>query len=234
MTDAESSSLPPEPEIDNATDSLAAALARQQLEVAPETAAVLERFAGLLWDWNAKLNLTRHTTWEKFVSRDVVDAHRLNALIQPGETVLDVGTGGGVPGVVMAILRPDLQMTVCDPVGKKARAVEDIVQQLQLPITVAAQRGEKLIQQERFDVLVVRAVAPLWELLSWFNQVQAGVGRMLILKGPKWLAERNEARHRGYLKPWELRKAGSFPIPGTEAESVILKLWPKGEEEPAC
>jgi 16S rRNA (guanine527-N7)-methyltransferase len=224
----DAAAAPPDP---YPNDTLVAALARHQITVPPEALAPLEQFAQLLWEWNEKLNLTRHTTWDKFVSRDVVDAQRLNDLILPKERVLDVGTGGGVPGVVMAILRPDLEMVVCDPVGKKARAVEDIVERLNLPVQVAALRGEKILVEDRFDVVVVRAVAPLWELLSWFNPVQAGVGRMLVLKGAKWLDERNAARHRGTLKPWELRKAGSFPQPGTELESVVLKLWPKGEAE---
>jgi 16S rRNA G527 N7-methylase RsmG len=68
----------------------------------------LDNYRRQLWAWNERLNLTRHTTLEKFVSRDVVDSHQLSNLLQRGERVLDVGTGGGVPGVVLAILRPDL------------------------------------------------------------------------------------------------------------------------------
>src|SRR4051794_7223624 len=89
-------------------DTLPAALARQGLTLDQPTIDKLEAFARALWDWNERINLTRHTTWEKFVSRDVVDAQQLNQLLPQGVSVLDVGTGGGVPGVVMWILRPDL------------------------------------------------------------------------------------------------------------------------------
>src|SRR4051794_18344201 len=95
-------------------DSLAAALARHQIDLSAEQIALLERYCRALWAWNEKLNLTRHTDFERFVSRDVVDSRALEQLLEPGEHVLDVGTGGGLPGVVLAILRPDLKVSLSD------------------------------------------------------------------------------------------------------------------------
>ncbi len=226
MTESSSAPVP----IEN--DTLLAALARHNIAVDAETIDKLQRFAQALWDWNTRLNLTRHTTWEKFVSRDVVDALQINEHIPEGSGVLDVGTGGGVPGVVMAILRPDLKMVVCDPVAKKAKAVTDIVQQCQLPVRVLAERAEHIVAREPFDALVVRAVAPLSELLGWFAPVWENITRLLVVKGPKWLEERAAARHHGLMKGLEMRKVASYPFPGTESESVILKLWPKGMPDP--
>src|SRR5687767_4277947 len=79
------------------TDALAAALAAVGIEVTAEQSEQLDDYRRLLWSWNEKLNLTRHTTLEKFVHRDVFDSWQLANLLQPGERVLDVGTGGGVP-----------------------------------------------------------------------------------------------------------------------------------------
>ena len=90
----------------------------------------------MLWDWNAKLNLTRHTDYQKFVGRDVLDSRAFADALSPQEKVLDVGTGGGVPGVILAILRPDLKIWLCDSTGKKAEAVADIVAQLGLNVPV--------------------------------------------------------------------------------------------------
>ena len=117
-------------------DTLADALTRHRLELPANQVEQLEKYCQLLWDWNAKLNLTRHTDFEKFVGRDLVDSLQLAAHLREGEEVLDVGTGGGVPGVVLAIVRPDLKMALCDSVGKKARAVESIVKDLGLEIPV--------------------------------------------------------------------------------------------------
>jgi 16S rRNA (guanine527-N7)-methyltransferase len=208
-----------------AADDLPAALARHGIALPAEQVAALEAYARLLWEWNEKLNLTRHTTWEKFVARDVVDARQLAEQIPGGERVLDVGTGGGVPGILLAIMRPDLHVELCDPVGKKARAVAEIIAGLGLSLPVHAERAERILERQRFDTLVVRAVAPLWELLSWLAPHWQNIGQLLVIKGPKWLDERGQARHRGYLKPLELRKVAEYPLPGTESNSVILKVW---------
>ncbi|HJS07210.1 MAG TPA: 16S rRNA (guanine(527)-N(7))-methyltransferase RsmG, partial [Pirellulales bacterium] len=150
-------------------DTLTAALERHRIELDEDQAALLDRYARALWAWNQKLNLTRHTNYEKFVSRDVVDSQWLERFLDSAERVLDVGTGGGVPGIVLAILRPDLEVSLCESVAKKARAVEDIVRQLGLPITVHHARAEELLADYEYDTLVVRAVAPLDKLLTWFK-----------------------------------------------------------------
>src|SRR5213083_1476536 len=116
----------------NADDSLAETLNRHGLQVPDDQVERLNKYCRLLWDWNTKLNLTRHTDYEKFVGRDLVDTLQLAAHLRQDEEVLDVGTGGGVPGVVLAVIRPDLKVTLCDSVGKKARAVESIIQELGL------------------------------------------------------------------------------------------------------
>src|SRR3954471_17837462 len=108
-------------------DTLAAALARHGFELPAEQIERLDKYCRMLWDWNSKINLTRHTDYEKFVGRDVLDSMRLAEHLREAEEILDVGTGGGVPGVVLAIVRPDLKVTLCDSVGKKARAVENMV-----------------------------------------------------------------------------------------------------------
>jgi 16S rRNA (guanine527-N7)-methyltransferase len=170
------------------------------------------------------MNLTRHTNYDLFARRDLLDSWHLANLLKEGEEVLDIGTGGGVPGVVVAILRPDLQLTLCDSVGKKAKAVESIVRSLDLAIPVHATHVQKVLDDFRYDSLVVRAVGPLVKLCVWLENYWHTFGRLLAIKGPKWVEERGEARHRGYLKNIELRKADSYPMPDTHAESVILQL----------
>jgi len=166
-------------------DSLPAALARIGISLPPLQVELLDKYCRLLWDWNAKLNLTRHTDFEKFVDRDLVDAQQLEPHLRQDDEVLDVGTGGGVPGVVLKILRPDLKMALCDSVGKKVRAVESIIQELGLEIPVFPFRAEEL----------------------------------------------NEAKRRGLLQNLQLKTAAEYPLAGTRASSVILKIWPKNVPE---
>lgn len=205
-------------------DTLSTALGRHGIELADEQVALLDRYCQRLWDWNSRLNLTRHTDFEKFVARDVADCQWLERFLESGESVLDVGTGGGVPGVVLAILRPDLEIALCDSVAKKAKAVAAIVEETGLKIPVHHAAAQDVIQRERFDTLVVRAVAPLAKLLTWFKPHWDRFDRLLVLKGPAWVAERAEARERRLLAGLRISKLATYPLPGTESESVVLQI----------
>lgn len=213
--------------MNHSADDLAAELARHEIELPDEQVRRLGRYCELLWEGNTKLNLTRHTDYEKFVGRDLVDSLVFAEFLRPQEKVLDVGTGGGVPGVILAIVRPDLSMSLCESVGKRARAVEDIVGQLGLNVPVYPVRAEALLSDRRFDTLVVRAVAKLSKLLYWLEPQWDAFERLLVLKGLKWIEERADARHGGLLHKLALRKLTSYPMPGTDSESVLLQICPK-------
>ncbi len=162
----------------------------------------------------------------------MTDCLQLSQLLAAGESVLDVGSGGGVPGVVLAVIRADLQISLSESVGKKAAALEEIVRQLELAAPVYPRRAEHMLADSAFDVLVARAVGPLWKVLKWVEPHWDRIGRLLVVKGPRWVEERGEARHRGYLRTLQLRRAVEYPMPGTGSRSVILKIWPKARPEP--
>jgi 16S rRNA (guanine527-N7)-methyltransferase len=216
------------------TDDLAATLARHALVLSPEQTAQVEQYCRLLWEWNQKLNLTRHTSYELFVTRDLVDAQHLAALLEPDERVLDLGSGGGVPGLVVALLRPDVRVELCECIGKKARALEDMVGQLQLDVPVHATRIEEILERRGsvYNAVLARAVGPLPKMLRTLQPYWNSLGRLLVVKGPRWVEERGEARHKGLLRDLQLRRAVSYQPPGAEWESVVLALWPKNRPTP--
>ena len=220
---------PESPTADSGEPPLADVLAAHGFELPSEQITRLDRYRELLWSWNEKLNLTRHTTLEKFVTRDVLDSSELAKLLGKRERVLDVGTGGGVPGVVLAILRPDLRVSLCESTGKKARAVEAIVQDMGLKVPVFHTRAEEVLEVRTFDSLVVRAVAPLAKLLKWFTGSWKAFDQILIIKGRSWPDERGEARHLGLMRNLDLRVAAKYRTPDTGAENVILRIAPKGK-----
>ena len=206
-------------------DALSKLLVTAGIDVTADKVDLLDRYRRLLWSWNERLNLTRHTTLEKFVSRDVVDSYELSKLLGRNERVLDVGTGGGVPGVILAIVRPDLSVSLSESTQKKARALESIVGELGLAAPVYATRAEDVLDINTFDTLVARGLASLPKVLTWFTPHWEAFDQLLLIKGPKWVEERNEARHQGLLRGLELRKATTYQTPLTGAESVILKIW---------
>jgi hypothetical protein len=136
--------------------------------------------------------------------------------------------------LVLAILRPDLMVSVCDSVAKKARVLDEIAGELGLPVTVHAARVQDVLGGEGYHTLTARGVAPLWKLMSWLGPHRASFGRLLVVKGPAWIEERAEARHRGTLKGFDLRREGEYTTPRTTAVSTILSVTPKAvSDEPA-
>jgi len=208
----------------NDSFTLSEALERHKIELPDAQVAQISRYCDLLWNRNRKLNLTRHTTYDLFVGRDVADSWQLAQLLEPGEEVLDIGSGGGVPGLLLALLRPDVEVSVCDSVGKKSIALGQFVDKLGLAVPVYGDRAETILEDLRFTSVTARAVGPLWKMLRSLNDHWDAMGRLLLVKGPRWLDERGEARHRGLLQDLDLRREISYPIPDSSSESVILSV----------
>lgn len=201
------------------------------VQIPPQFVPPLDAYCQALWRQNEILNLTRHTNYDLFVTRDLVDTIHLASHLNADEEVLDIGSGGGVPGIPLAILRPDLRITLAESVGKKAKALEEVLAELQLPVTVFPERAEKLLSDLRFDAGIARAVGSLAKMATWFRGNWISLGRLLAIKGPKWVEEQAECEAAGLTKNLQIKVAQQYPVPGQAWESVILKVWPKGNRE---
>lgn len=189
----------------------------------------VRQYCVLLWVKNEQMNLTRHTTWDQFVSRDLMDTLQLSPLIPSGSLVLDVGTGGGVPGLLLAILRPDLKLTLTESVGKKAAALGEFASALELDVEIYNERAETVLEDFRFDVTIARAVGPLIKICRWFEEHWPSVGRLLAIKGPKWQEELDEAKTANLTRGIEITMLKEYSTPTTEWNSVILEVSAKQE-----
>ena len=197
------------------------------LIIPDDQAVLLAKYCRLLWDWNSRLNLTRHTDWEMFVTRDLLDTLELSKHIPPKAKILDVGSGGGVPGIPLAILRPDISVTLCDSVGKKAMALQDIVTSLGLTVPVHANRAELILRTNRFHFVTARAVASIAKMIGWFIPFWGAAGKLLLIKGPKWIEERNLASADGLLKKHSVEQIAAWSTPGRDGQSVLLRIMKK-------
>lgn len=195
-----------------------------ELDVPEKTYPQLKKYCQVLWEINQEMNLTRHTTYDKFVTRDLLDTLELSKLIPEGKEVLDVGSGGGVPGMVLAIIRPDLKISLTDSVGKKAVALGEISDALEVNVEIYKCRAEELLEDFRFDYTVARAVGPLKKMGLWFADVWPSIGRLLAIKGPKWIEEKAEADEMGLLNKLDIRVVSEYEVPGLDWKSIILQL----------
>lgn len=154
--------------------------------------AQLGRYAELLKEWNGKINLISRKDEENILERHVL--HSLTLLMlgpwstqDLGSRVLDVGTGGGLPGIPFAIARPNDTITLLDSIQKKITACQAMIAELGLNHTNAvAMRSEDFARSNphgKFDVILTRAVAPLSDLLRWTSRLRAPQAVLFALKG---------------------------------------------------
>lgn len=211
----------------NAT-SLKDSLQRYGLAIEPQQQELLDRYCQLLWRENRQVNLTRHVHYDAFVARDLNDVLQISHLLAEDSEILDIGSGGGVPGIALAIIRPDLKIQLCESVGKKARALERMIDELGIRCTLFHGRAESLLEDDRFDAAVARAVGPLWKICRWFQDHWLSMGRLFAFKGAKWESEVTEARKHPEFARVQWRLVHQYPMLGTESMSYILKLWAKG------
>lgn len=131
---------------------------------------LLEKWVGLLKEWNQKINLVSRKDIEALEERHLAHCLAITEYLRlsPGATVLDVGTGGGLPGIPMAICYPQAQFTLIDSIGKKVAVVQAIVDALGLKNVKALQvRAESV--NSKFDFVTGRAVKNLPEYLGWIQ-----------------------------------------------------------------
>lgn len=154
----------------------------------------LEAYRGLLEDWNQRMNLVGPATLPDFWSRHALDSAQLLALEPAALTWADLGTGAGLPGVVLAILgrnRPGFHVHLVESMAKRCRFLEAVVDQLGLPASVHNARAEAL--DLTVDIVTSRACAPLVRLLGYARPYFRRGATGFFLKGQDVVAEIEEA-----------------------------------------
>lgn len=147
----------------------------QALSVDRVSVELLKEYVARLLSWNQRINLVSRAT----STDDIWISHILHSIsplfvveIPDGSRLLDIGSGGGLPGIPMAIVRRDMDVTLIDSISKKTAALENMVHELGLPnVTVVTGRAEDQsfnpVLSSNFDVITARAVAPLADLIKW-------------------------------------------------------------------
>ncbi|HQT01240.1 MAG: 16S rRNA (guanine(527)-N(7))-methyltransferase RsmG [Hydrogenophilales bacterium 16-64-46] len=162
---------------------LAAGIAALGLDLPPEGLARLLAYLALLDKWNRVYNLTALREPERMVSHHLLDS--LTAVPYfTGPAVLDVGSGGGLPGIPLAIARPDLQVTLIDSIAKKTAFLQQVKTELGLSnLAVATGRVEAFRPETGFDVITSRAFSDLREFVTLTRHLLKPGGRWLAMKG---------------------------------------------------
>lgn len=189
------------------------------VDVSRETSGQLEVLVGTLVRWQKAINLVGRTTIEDVWTRHVLDSAQLAPLVpRDAKTLADLGSGGGFPGLVLASLRPDLDMTLIEVDARKAAFLGEAARRMGLkkPPRVVIGRIEEA-PADNADVVTARALAPLGQLLRWADRHRTDTAICLFHKGKGWQAELTEA-----MKDWDIPCQPLSSI--TDRDAVILRI----------
>lgn len=175
--------------------------------------SLAEAYAARLADDGVTRGLIGPREVDRLWDRHLLNSATVADLVPADARVCDVGSGAGLPGIVLAIRRPDLEVTLLEPLLRRATFLEEVVDDLGLDrVTVRRGRAEELHGQATFDVVTARAVAPLDRLLRWCMPLVAPDGQLLALKGSSAPAEVDDAapvlRRLGCRRPEVLTLGG--------------------------
>lgn len=171
----------------------------------------------LLTRWNASYNLTAVRDPMEMVTRHLLDSLAVLPHLS-GASLADLGTGAGIPGIPLALARRDLEFTLVDANGKKARFLREAVRQLKFD-KVHVLEGRVETVSGSFDCITARAFASLADMLGWGGHLLAAKGRWLALKG-KYPQDEVDALPDGFA----LAEVHELKVPGLDAERHLLVL----------
>ena len=196
--------------------------------VSDDLSRKLEIYARLLKEWNDKINLTAITDDEGIAIKHFLDCLLVSKVAQfkDGDKVIDVGTGAGFPGLVIAAAYPEVQVTLLDSTGKKLKAVESIRQEMGVEnakvVHMRAEDAGKMPEfRERYDFATARAVAELRVLLEYTLPFVKVGGTFLSLKGASAVEEIDGAKASLKTLGSKIEGVNEFILPGGDKRAII-------------
>lgn len=192
----------------------------QGLDVSRETLQRLETFEQVIQKWNPKINLVSKSSLEHLWMRHIADSIQVFRCADPVGHWVDIGSGGGFPGLIVAILAadeaPDMKVTLIESDQRKSAFLRTAARECAVKTTVLTERIEKTEPQEA-DILSARALADLSTLLEFSERHLSSEGVALFPKGESWKKEVDNARQQWQFVAEQVKSL-------TEQEAVILKI----------
>ncbi len=197
---------------------LANGIKELKLDLNEQQHAQLLDYLALLAKWNSVYNLTSVRDPMQMVTHHALDSLAAVSAFAGATSVLDVGAGGGLPGIVLAIARPDMKVALIDTVHKKTAFLTQVKAELGLAnVTVHTARVEQLQVPHKFDVITSRAFADLSDFVNWSGHLLAEGGKFIALKGTAPADEQERLP-----SDWKVSELRPIQVPGLQAERHLV------------
>jgi 16S rRNA (guanine527-N7)-methyltransferase len=197
---------------------LSEGLASLQLSLSPEIRQKLLDYVALVQKWNKVYNLTAVRDTDKMLTHHLLDSLAVVPHIATVKTILDVGSGAGLPGIPLALALADTRVTLLDSNHKKAAFLNQALIELQLGnAEVVCERVEKYQQKQLFDMVISRAFSDLPEFVALAGRLVAPGGILLAMKGVHPFEEIAQIKGR-----FKLSNVTPVTVPGLEAERHLV------------
>lgn len=211
---------------DSLTRALREGVRALPLELGDAQIDLLIDYLALLAKWNSVYNLTAVRDPAQMVVQHLLDSLAAVPAFANAKNVLDVGAGGGLPGIVLAIARPDVRVTLVDTVQKKTAFLMQVKAELGLAnVSVHHARVEQLEVERKFNVITSRAFAELNDFVTWSGHLLDEGGRFIALKGV------HPQEEIGRIPMgWKVTRVEALHVPGLDAERHLVFIE-RGERE---
>ena len=195
------------------------------IEISQENAKQFYKYMKLLLEWNEKMNLTAITDPEEIILKHFVDSLTIMPYLSNANTILDVGTGAGFPGLPLKILEDNKEFTLLDSLNKRITFLQNVISELELKnIQAIHGRAEEYISQKResYDIVTSRAVAKLNVLIEYMLPFVKVGGRCICMKSFEIEGELKEAKKAIEILGGKIEKVDEITLPTTDIKRKIV------------
>ena len=216
-------------EFENMINSLAEEL---DISLTDKQAEQFYKYMILLLEWNEKINLTTITKQDDIILKHFIDSLTILKYIKEKQKIIDVGTGAGFPGIPIAIMMPNVQITLLDSLNKRILFLQDVIQKLDLKnVRTIHGRAEEFArnmkERESFDIAISRAVANLSTLSEYLIPFVKMEGTCICMKGPDIDEELNDAKYAINQLGGEVEKVQNLSLPNSDMVRNIIMIKKK-------
>lgn len=186
-------------------------------------------YMNILNEWNKVMNLTNITEPLEVIEKHFIDSLTVLKNVNENDSIIDVGTGAGFPGIPIKIAYPKSKVTLLDSLNKRIKFLNEVISKLNLEdINTIHGRAEELAHnkknREKYDIAIARAVAPLNVLSEYLLPFVKIGGHAICMKGSKGKDESKEGENAIRILGGEIKSIKEFKLPNTDIERIIVEI----------